>query len=68
MKADPKEIKYIKKVIYILDVKANEGCNQKLRRWTGFQNCNGKEVGVSIDKLIEQGKKLIEDYETVQKD
>ena len=52
-------IKLAKKVIEILDKKCREGCNEANYSWVGFENGNGVECGVDIERLIKQAKKVL---------
>ena len=47
-----------KKVIDVLDKKCRNGCTGK-HSWVGFQNGNGTECGVDIERLIRQAKRLL---------
>lgn len=49
--------KIISKLVYVLDTKANAGCDNK--EWKGFENGNGTEFGSDIDKLIKRSKKYL---------
>ena len=51
-----------KKVIEILDKKCRKGCTDPT--WVGFQNGNGSECGIDIERLIKQAKRLIFTLET----
>ena len=55
----PKMLEKIIEIIYILDVKCTEGCTEKT--WKDFQNGNGEDVGLEIDKFIKEAKKLIKE-------
>ena len=44
-------------IVNILDVKCADGCENKT--WKGFQNGNGEDVGLEIDKFIKEAKQLI---------
>jgi hypothetical protein len=50
-------IRLAKLVISILDKKAHKGCTDK--SWPGFQNGNGEEIGVDIDRIVDEAKKLL---------
>ena len=51
-----------KKVIEILDKKCRRGCTDPT--WVGFQNGDGSECGIDIERLIKQAKRLIFTLET----
>ena len=44
-------------IVNILDVKCADGCENKT--WKDFQNGNGEDVGLEIDKFIKEAKQLI---------
>lgn len=46
-----------KNIIKILDNKCRKGCTN--HTWIGFQNGNGTECGVDIERLIKQAKRLL---------
>ena len=50
-------LEMLEKGIEILDVKCADGCENKT--WKGFQNGNGEDVGLEIDKFIKEAKQLI---------
>lgn len=47
------------KVIDVLDKKCRNGCTGEHYTWVGFQNGNGTECGVDIERLIRQAKRLL---------
>ena len=47
------------KCIYILDVKCTDGCVNKT--WIDFQNGNGEDIGIEIDRFIKESKQLIKE-------
>ena len=49
----------LKECIYILDIKCTDGCVNKT--WRDFQNGNGEDVGLEIDKFIKDTKQLIKE-------
>ena len=49
--------KLAKLVIEVLDKKAHKGCINK--SWSDFQNGLGEDVGLEIEKLISEAKKII---------
>ena len=55
-------IKLSKRIVDILDVKANKGCKQQ--KWEGFQNSEGEDVWKDIDELIFTAKQMLEIYNT----
>ena len=54
------EVRLAKTVIKVLDVKARAGCNDP--SWVGYSNGNGTEIGVDIERLIEQAKRLLANF------
>lgn len=44
-------------VINVMDKKGEAGCNNPT--WIGFQNGNGTEIGVDIERLIKQAKRFL---------
>ena len=56
---DTTAIKLAKKVIEVLDKKCRSGCEGDHYTWVGFQNGNGTECGVDIERLINQAKRII---------
>ena len=52
-------ISLVELVVKILDKKANRGSDYK--KWFGFQNGNGEEVGKDIDRIIVKAKKVLSD-------
>ena len=53
----PEMLEKLVEIVNILDVKCADGCENKT--WKGFQNGNGEDVGLEIDKFIKEAKKLI---------
>ena len=49
----------LKEGIDILDVKCADGCENKT--WKGFQNGNGEDIGIEIDRFIKESKQLIKE-------
>ena len=52
-------VRLAEKVIEILDKKCRNGCTGEHYTWEGFQNGNGTECGVDIERLIKQAKRLL---------
>lgn len=52
------DISLAETVIKVLDKKARAGCI-KNSSWVGHQNCNGTEIGVDIERLINQAKRFL---------
>ena len=48
------------RIIDILDKKCRNGCEGENYTWVGFQNGNGTECGVDIERLIKYAKRLLE--------
>ena len=44
-------------VIKVMDKKGKAGCNDPT--WIGFQNGNGTEIGVDIERMIKQAKRFL---------
>ena len=44
-------------VINVMDKKGKAGCKDPT--WIGFQNGNGTEIGVDIERLIKQAKRFL---------
>ena len=55
----PEMLKKLKECIDILDVKCADGCINKT--WIGFQNGNGEDIGIEIDRFIRETKQLIKE-------
>ena len=53
----PETLEKLVEIVNILDVKCADGCENKT--WKGFQNGNGEDVGLEIDKFIKEAKQLI---------
>ena len=53
----PEMLEKLVEIVNILDVKCADGCENKT--WKGFQNGNGEDVGLEIDKFIKEAKQLI---------
>ena len=49
----------LKECIDILDVKCTDGCINKT--WIDFQNGNGEDIGIEIDRFIKESKQLIKE-------
>lgn len=56
-------IKLAEMVVQVLDKKCRNGCSPKNYKWDGFQNGNGTECGVDIERLISKAKKFLQDTE-----
>lgn len=52
-----------KNIIKILDKKGRAGCNNQ--GWAGFENGNGTEIGVDIERLIKQAKRFLTSNKTL---
>jgi len=52
-------VRLAEKVINVLDKKCRNGCTGEHYTWEGFQNGNGTECGVDIERLIKQAKRLL---------
>ena len=44
-------------VIKVMDKKGKAGCNEPT--WIGFQNGNGTEIGIDIERMIKQAKRFL---------
>ena len=55
----PEMLEKLKECIDILDVKCAYGCENKT--WKGFQNGNGEDIGIEIDRFIKESKQLIKE-------
>ncbi|MBP6479197.1 MAG: hypothetical protein KA290_15875 [Chitinophagaceae bacterium] len=51
-------VRLAEKVIEVLDKKCRNGCTGEHYTWDGFQNGNGTECGIDIERLIKQAKRL----------
>ena len=49
----------LSEIVNILDIKCTDGCVNKT--WVDFQNGNGEDVGLEIDKFIKDTKQLIKE-------
>ena len=49
----------LSEIVNILDIKCTEGCVNKT--WGDFQNGNGEDVGLEIDKFIKDTEQLIKE-------
>ena len=49
----------LSEIVNILDIKCTDGCINKT--WIDFQNGNGEDVGLEIDKFIKEAKQLIKE-------
>lgn len=54
------EVPLAKTVIKVLDTKARAGCDDS--SWVGYSNGNGTEIGVDIERLIKQAKRLLANF------
>lgn len=54
--------KIIDNLILLLDVKARNGCDDKNKSWVGYQNGDGVEIGIDIEKIIKKAKKYKQKY------
>jgi len=52
-------VRLAEKVVEVLDKKCRNGCTGEHYTWVGFQNGNGTECGVDIERLIKQAKRLL---------
>ena len=55
----PELLEKLKEGIEILDVKCTDGCINKT--WIDFQNGNGEDIGIEIDRFIKESKQLIKE-------
>ena len=55
----PEMLEKLKECIEILDVKCTDGCVNKT--WIDFQNGNGEDIGIEIDRFIKEAKQLIKE-------
>ena len=55
----PEMLEKLKECIDILDVKCTDGCINKT--WIDFQNGNGEDIGIEIDRFIKESKQLIKE-------
>ena len=55
----PEMLEKLKECIDILDVKCTDGCINKT--WIDFQNGNGEDIGIEIDRFIKETKQLIKE-------
>ena len=53
----------LNEIIVILDSKCTEGCTEKT--WKNFQNGNGEDVGLEIDKFISETKQLLKEFKII---
>ena len=51
------EVRLAQTIVKVLDVKARAGCSEP--SWIGYSNGNGTEIGVDIERLIKQAKRLL---------
>ena len=49
----------LSEIVNILDIKCTDGCDNKT--WGDFQNGNGEDVGLEIDKFIKDTEQLIKE-------
>ena len=52
-------IEKLSEIVNILDIKCTDGCVNKT--WGDFQNGNGEDVGLEIDKFIKDTEQLIKE-------
>ena len=55
----PEMLEKLSEIVNILDIKCTDGCVNKT--WRDFQNGNGEDVGLEIDKFIKATKQLIKE-------
>ena len=55
----PETLEKLVEIVNILDVKCTDGCENKT--WKGFQNGNGEDIGIEIDRFIKETKQLIKE-------
>ena len=55
----PETLEKLVEIVNILDIKCTDGCVNKT--WGDFQNGNGEDVGLEIDKFIKDTKQLIKE-------
>ena len=55
----PELLEKLKEGIEILDVKCTDGCVNKT--WIDFENGNGEDIGIEIDRFIKEAKQLIKE-------
>ncbi len=55
----PEMLEKLSEIVNILDIKCTDGCVNKT--WGDFQNGNGEDVGLEIDKFIKDTKQLIKE-------
>lgn len=48
-----------KAIVDILDKKCKKGISKENYSWIGFQNANGTECGLDIERLISRAKKVL---------
>ena len=53
----------LNEIIVILDYKCTEGCIDKT--WKDFQNGNGEDIGLEIDKFISETKQLMKEFKII---
>ena len=56
---DTEMLEKLSEIVNILDIKCTEGCVNKT--WGDFQNGNGEDVGLEIDKFIKDTEQLIKE-------
>ena len=49
----------LSEIVNILDIKCTDGCVNKT--WGDFQNGNGEDIGIEIDRFIKESKQLIKE-------
>ena len=55
----PEMLEKLSEIVNILDIKCTDGCVNKT--WRDFQNGNGEDVGLEIDKFIKDTEQLIKE-------
>ena len=55
----PEMLEKLSEIVNILDIKCTDGCVNKT--WGDFQNGNGEDVGLEIDKFIKDTEQLIKE-------
>jgi hypothetical protein len=49
----------LSEIVNILDIKCTDGCVNKT--WIDFQNGNGEDIGIEIDRFIKESKQLLKE-------
>ena len=55
----PEMLEKLSEIVNILNIKCTDGCVNKT--WGDFQNGNGEDVGLEIDKFIKDTEQLIKE-------